>query len=156
MRFACLPQTVAALAIVAVFSTSAPAQELNVSADESASAALQAAPSIPIETTATARLETRRPRALVPLYASFVTLQILDLHSTTKALASGAVEANPAMKAVAGNSIGLTAMKAAGTAAVIVISEKLRTRNRAAAVGLMIAANSAMAMVVQHNYRAVR
>jgi len=156
MRFACLPQTAAALVVLAVFSTSARAQELNLSADESASTAPQAPLSLPIETTAAVRLEARRPSALIPLYASFVTLQILDVHSTTKALADGAVEANPAMKAFAGNSIGLTAVKAAGTAGVIVISEKLRKKNRAAAVGLMIAANSAMAMVVQHNYRVVR
>jgi hypothetical protein len=153
MRFACLPQTAAALVVLAVFSTSARAQELNSSVDEPASASMQAAPSIPLDTAAAVRPEARRPRALFPLYASFATLQILDIHSTTQALAGGAMEANPAMKAFAGNSIGLTAMKIAGTTGVIVISEKLRKKNRAAAVGLMIAANSAMALVVQHNYR---
>jgi hypothetical protein len=50
----------------------------------------------------------------------------------------------------------MSALKAAGTAGVIFVSEKLRTRNKAAAIGLMIATNSAMAWVVQHNYRVNR
>jgi threonine/homoserine efflux transporter RhtA len=49
--------------------------------------------------------------------------------------------------------VAMSAVKAAGAAGVIFLSEKLRTRNKAAAIGLMIAANSAMAWVVQHNYR---
>jgi hypothetical protein len=50
----------------------------------------------------------------------------------------------------------MAAVKAAGTAGVIFFNEKLRTKNKAAAVGLMIATNSMMAWVVQHNYRSVR
>jgi hypothetical protein len=98
----------------------------------------------------------RRPVALIPLYASFVTLQALDLHSTHYALGRGAVEANPLMNTFAGNEAGLMAVKAAGTAGVIFASERMWSRNKAAAVVFMIAANSAMAWVVQHNYRAVR
>ena len=47
-------------------------------------------------------------------------------------------------------------MKAAGTAGIIFAAERIRKKNKAAAVGLMIASNSAMAWVVQHNYRTVR
>ena len=97
-----------------------------------------------------------RPGALVPLYASFATLQALDAHSTARALDYGAVEANPVMKGIAGNPAALLAVKAAGTAGVIFASEKMWKKNRAAAVFFMVAANSAMAWVVQHNYRAVR
>jgi hypothetical protein len=97
-----------------------------------------------------------RPAALLPLYTSFVTLQVLDIHSTSYALSRGAVEANPAMQGVVGNPVGFAAMKAAGTAGIIFAAERIRKKNKAAAVGLMIASNSAMAWVVQHNYRTVR
>jgi hypothetical protein len=105
---------------------------------------------------AAATVRDARPAALLPLYASFVTLQVLDFHSTTYALSRGAVEANPAMQGVVGSPVGFAAMKAAGTAGIIFAAEKMRTKNKAAAVGLMIASNSAMAWVVQHNYRTVR
>jgi len=104
----------------------------------------------------TTDLVAERPPALLPLYVSFVTLQALDAHSTRYALDRGAVEANPLMKGLAANEVGLLAIKAAGTAGVILASERMWKRNRAAAVVFMIASNSAMAWVVQHNYRAVR
>ena len=85
-----------------------------------------------------------------------LALQILDVHSTHDALSRGGVEANPALAGFADNTVAMAAVKAAGTAGVIFVSEKLRTKNKAAAIGLMIAANSAMAMVVQHNYRIAR
>jgi hypothetical protein len=145
----------AALLVVLGCSAAASAQDRAAVADDGERTVLL--PPAPVRLDAAlppdVRSDARRPAALVPLYASFATLQVLDIHSTTKALADGAVEANPAMKAFAGNSIALTAMKAAGTTGVILISERLRRKNKAAAVGLMIAANSAMALVVQHNYR---
>jgi len=95
-----------------------------------------------------------RPAALIPLYASFVALQVLDLHSTTYALDRGAVEANPAIKGFVDNRYAMGALKAAGTAGVIFVSEKVRKKNKAAAIGLMVATNVAMTWVVQHNYRA--
>jgi hypothetical protein len=95
----------------------------------------------------------RRPGALVPLYVSFGALQALDVHSTTRALSTGAAEANPLMKGFAGNPFALSAVKAAGAAGVIYASEKIRKRNRTAAVIFMVAANAGMAFVVQHNYR---
>ncbi len=60
------------------------------------------------------------------------------------------------MKGLAANEVGLLAVKAAGTASVILVSERMWTRNKAASVIFMVAANSAMAWVVQHNYRAAR
>ena len=97
-----------------------------------------------------------RPDSLVPLYVSFGALQVLDTHSTWRALDHGAVEANPMLKGVVGNQAGLIALKAAGTAGVIFASEKMWKRNRTASIVFMVAANSAMAWVVQNNYRAVR
>ena len=97
-----------------------------------------------------------RPKILVPLYVSFGTLQVIDVHSTARALQRGAVEANPIMKGFAGNPASLMAVKAGGAAAAIYATEQLWKRNRAAAIGFMIVANASMAWVVQHNYRAVR
>ena len=98
----------------------------------------------------------KRPGSLVPLYVSFATLQVLDTHSTSRALAQGAVEANPLMKGVAGNSGALLAVKAAGATGVIFAAEKMWRKNKAAAIVFMVAANVGMAWVVQHNYRAVK
>jgi hypothetical protein len=98
----------------------------------------------------------RRPAALLPLYASFVTLQMLDAHSTWRAFDRGGVEANPLIRGIAANEVGLIAIKAVGTAGVIAASERIWTKNRAAALLFMIATNSAVTWVVQHNYRAGR
>jgi uncharacterized protein DUF5658 len=95
----------------------------------------------------------RRPGALVPLYVSFSALQVLDLHSTAGALGRGAVEANPVVKPFAGNQFGMIAVKAAGTAGVILASEQMWKKNKAAAVVFMLGSNAAMSWVVQHNYR---
>ena len=147
----------AALLVVIGWSNPAAAQELAASTVDSVQ---PAAPQSPLpsqpRTPVAARPEERRPSALIPLYASFVTLQVLDVQSTRYALDHGAVEANPAVKGLAGNTVAMAAMKAAGTAGVIFVSEKLRMKNKAAAIGLMIATNSAMTWVVQHNYRTVR
>jgi len=99
---------------------------------------------------------SRRPRALMPLYVSFASLQVLDTHATKSALARGAVEANPVMRGFTGSSAGMLAVKAAGTAGVVWASERMWRRNKAAAVVFLVAANSAMGWVVQHNYRAAR
>jgi hypothetical protein len=102
------------------------------------------------------RSRARRPGALVPLYVSFSALQVLDTHSTWRALNHGAVEANPLVRGVAGSRIGMLSLKAAGTTGIIYASEKMWKRNKAASIALMFAANSAMGWVVQNNYRAVR
>jgi hypothetical protein len=60
------------------------------------------------------------------------------------------------LRGVVGNQAGLVALKAAGTAGIIYASEKMWKRNRTASIIFMVAANSAMAWVVQNNYRAVR
>jgi hypothetical protein len=144
VRFARLPRAAAALLLVTALAAPAAAEER------------PAEPTAPVPLRPPVALQDHRPAALLPLYASFVTLQALDVHSTHSALARGAVEANPAMQGLVGNSAGMIAVKAAGAAGVIFASEKIRTKNKAAAIGLMIATNSALAWVVQHNYRAAR
>ena len=94
--------------------------------------------------------------ALLPLYVSFATLQLLDAHSTSRALANGGVEANPVMRGVAGNPAALVAVKAGVTASTIVLAEKVRSKSRVGAILLMAALNSTYATVVAHNYRVVR
>ena len=157
VRFAC-PRIAAALFASALVCNVASAQEPPPASLREA-AQSQVAPTLApagINVAGLGLPSQPRPGPLVPLYASFATLQALDVHSTSRALDHGAVEANPMMKGLAGNPTALLAVKAAGTAGVIVASEKMWKKNRAAAVFFMVAANSAMAWVVQHNYRAVR
>ena len=97
-----------------------------------------------------------RPGAMMPLYAAYASLQVLDVHSTAAALGAGHAEANPVMRGVAGRPAAQLAVKAAGTAAVVYVSEKLWKKSRPGAVIVMIAANAAMAAVVQHNYGLAR
>src|SRR5262245_45226639 len=150
---------VAALIAVLTCSSPAAAQDAVSATMESMSAAVvteASAPQMKLPVPATpssAAAASSRPAALIPLYASFIALQVLDLHSTAYALDRGAVEANPAIQGFVDNRFAMSALKAAGTAGVIYVSEKPRTKNKAASVGLMIATNVAMTWVVQHNYR---
>jgi len=93
-----------------------------------------------------------RPPALVPLYVSFATLQVLDLHSTVRALDVGAREANPILGGIVGSPAAFVATKAGVTTAVLLVTERLWKRNKAAAVLMMIGLNSAYAGIVAHNY----
>jgi hypothetical protein len=164
VRFAC-PRTATAVCVLSLLSV-APAlaqdaQPASASATSMLAAAIDAAPvpsaeQRPNVLDARTALEKKRPGALVPLYVSFGALQVLDAHSTSRALGRGGVEANPVMKGIAGNQAGMLAVKAAGTAGVIFASEKMWKKNRTAAVIFMVASNAAMAWVVQHNYRAGR
>jgi len=156
VRVAGLRCAAAALVVLLAVPTSSQAQELSSPSGDGAEAVRQAPTPAPAAAATLVRPGERRPAALLPLYASFVTLQVLDMHSTRYALDRGAVERNPAINGLTGTTVGMAAVKAAGTAGVIFFNEKLRTTNKAAAVVLMIATNSMMAWVVQHNYRSVR
>jgi hypothetical protein len=90
----------------------------------------------------------------LPLYASFAGLQVLDAHSTLRALNAGGSERNPLLRDIAGRPAALFALKAGVTASTILLTEKLRVKNRVGAIVLMVALDSAYAMVVVHNYRA--
>ena len=163
VRVACLRIALALLICAAGFAGRLSAQELERA---TLGDAVVAAPASPMPLAALAppspgtaevgRARERRPDPLVPMYVSFCALQALDAHSTWRAIDRGAVEANPVVRGVVGNQVGLVALKAAGTAGLIYASEKMWKRNRTASVIFMVAANSAMAWVVQNNYRAVR
>jgi hypothetical protein len=92
---------------------------------------------------------------LLPLYASFAGLQVLDAHSTTRALQNGGVEGNPLVRNLASQPVTLVALKAGVTASTILLTERLRKKNRAGAIALMVALDSVYSMVVVHNYRAI-
>jgi hypothetical protein len=150
------PRSAAALLVFVALAASASAQDRVTTGDDSSEpAAKPPALTAQVERAAAAMIQQpeRRPPALIPLYASFVTLELLDAHSTSRALANGGVEANPAIRGVTDNSAAMIAMKAAGSAGLIFASEKIWKKNRTAAVVLMIATNSAMAWVVAHNYQ---
>jgi hypothetical protein len=154
VRFACAGR-MAAVLIVLGAAVPVGAQEIGAPAPVGDTPVLElAAPPPSLEPSAPRQAE--RPAALVPLYVSFAVLQGLDAHSTSESIGRGAVEANPLMKGLAGHRVGLVAIKAAGTAGVIYASERMWKRSKPAAVIFMIAANSAMAWVVQHNYRIAR
>jgi hypothetical protein len=94
--------------------------------------------------------------ALIPMYASLAALQGFDIYTTSSALASGGVEANPLMKPVAGRNAASVVVKAAATAGSIYFTERAWKHNRKGAVILMTAINVATAAVVAHNTRVVR
>ena len=156
VRFAGLPCVAAALVVLIGVPTSSLAQERLTPRGDGVEAEAQAPAPVSAPPAITVRSAERRPAALLPLYASFVTLQVLDIHSTRYALDRGAVEGNPLVKGLTGTTTGMAAVKAAGTVGVIFATEKLRTKNRAAAIVLMAATNSIMIWVVQHNYGVVR
>ena len=151
MRFVYL-----ALMVVLIFTfTVAPAsaqESSSLQLDLTAMQLTTAAP--PAEMLAAPR--PQRPAALVPLYISFGVLQVLDMHSTLRALERGAGEANPLMKGVADSAVGMATVKAAAGAGVIFAAERIWKHNKVAAVLFMTATNSAMAWVVQHNRRAAQ
>ena len=98
--------------------------------------------------------EPQRPAALVPMYASLVTLQTLDVVSTTRALSSGgAYEANPVMRGVVGSPAAFLAVKAGTTAGTIWIAERMRKKHPVRATVFMASTNAMMAAVVAHNLR---
>ncbi len=97
-----------------------------------------------------------RPLALPPLYASFVSLQLLDAHSTISATRSGAEERNPIVAPLVQSPVAVIALKAATTTGAILLTERLWRRHRVAAIALMIGVNGAYAAIVAHNYRVRR
>ena len=92
---------------------------------------------------------------LVPLYVSFASLQMLDAHSTFRAMRAGGVEQNPLLRGLADKPAALVAIKAGVAFSTIAVVDKMRGRSRVGAIALMAALNSAYAVVVAHNYRTV-
>ena len=60
------------------------------------------------------------------------------------------------MEPMVGHPAAFVALKAASTAGMIWVGEKIWRKNRVGAVAFMVATNSALALVVAHNYAVVR
>lgn len=96
----------------------------------------------------------RRGRGiLVPLYASFLSLQVLDVHSTLRAVHRGATETNPLMAPFADQPAALVALKAGTAAGILYMTERVRRHSPLTAIVMMAAFNSVYATVVANNYR---
>lgn len=98
----------------------------------------------------------KRGGLLPALYVGLAGLNVYDAYSTSNGLSSGAREANPMMKGIAGNSAALWAVKGGVTAASIAVAERLwRHNRRAAAITTMVISNGMMAIVAANNARAI-
>ena len=94
-----------------------------------------------------------RPAALTTLYVSFGLLSGLDYYTTLRGARAGATEGNPLIAPIAGNPAALLAVRAGGSAVAIYFAERLRKRNRAAAIAAMAVTNGVLAAIVAHNAR---
>jgi hypothetical protein len=93
-----------------------------------------------------------RPAALMPLFASYVALQALDIASTYRGLDAGMREANPILGGALNSPAEMIAIKAGSAALTIGFVNHLSKRHPTAAILLMVGVNSAYATIVAHNY----
>lgn len=112
---------------------------------------------VAVDVMAAPRPGESRPGILPALYASSALLQALDVKLTLKALSLGAVELNPAMRAVVKRPAAFMAVKAAAASVTILAAERLwRTGRRKTAVVLMAVTTGVMAVVGLRNASVVR
>lgn len=90
---------------------------------------------------------------MTSLYATTAAMQMMDVHSTLKAINVGAIEANPLMSGLVKNRAAFLTTKAAMAAATIYATHKMAKNNKLGAALTLIAINSAYAMIVKNNYR---
>jgi len=110
---------------------------------------LRAAPSQ--TTTTTHRFD------VIALNATFATLQGLDVHSTLRAQSrTNGRELNPVVGVLLDKPAALVAFKAASSAGLIYLSNRIAKHNHAAAVITMIGMNCAYGFVAWHNYSIAR
>jgi len=95
----------------------------------------------------------RRPAALPVMYGAFAALQVADVYSTTRGIAAGRTELNPAMRPFAGSTGTMVAVKALSSAASLYFAEKAWKKKPKAAVILMGAVNGMLAAAVVSNLR---
>lgn len=103
--------------------------------------------------------EYRRPgpsTLMTSLYISTAAMQMLDVHSTLRALDHGAIEGNPLMANVTRNKTMFIALKAGVAFSTVMAARNMSKRNKVAAALTLVAINSAYAMIVNHNYRVAR
>ena len=93
-----------------------------------------------------------RPKVRIPLIVTFGALQSLDVHSTLRAVNAGGRETNPIVGSMLSSPVAFIATKAATTAALVVLTERLRKHHPQAAMLTLVGLNSAFGMIVAHNY----
>jgi hypothetical protein len=87
------------------------------------------------------------------MYVSFAALQVMDAVSTSKALSSGASEANPVMSGLVKNKAAFYGIKAATAVSTIFFAERLGKNHPRRAAVVMAILNVGYAAIVAHNYR---
>jgi hypothetical protein len=87
------------------------------------------------------------------MYVSFAALQVMDAVSTSKALSSGASEANPVMSGFVKNKAAFYGIKAATAVSTIFFAERLGKNHPRRAAVVMAILNVGYAAIVAHNYR---
>jgi hypothetical protein len=97
--------------------------------------------------------DNRHTMPLLPLYASTVLLQALDVHSTLQVLGHGGGEGNPLMQGMVSNKGVFVAAKAGVAAASIYAASRIAKRSKVGAIVTLVGLNSAYAFVVSHNYK---
>ena len=105
---------------------------------------------------APAPIEPARPLVLSVLYNSLAGLQAFDGYSTMHAVGKGAREANPVVQQLVDSPAAFWAVKAATTAAPIMIAEHLWPTHRRAAIAVMIVTNGILAVAAVHNAAVLR
>jgi Domain of unknown function (DUF5658) len=86
------------------------------------------------------------------LYIGFAATQVLDVHSTLRALDAGHTEANPMMKWATSRPAAFVALKTATTTGTLLVAERIRRDHPKRAMFLMAAIDTAFAFVVAKNY----
>lgn len=142
---------VSSLVIVGL-ARSAAAQETAAAAAMDATIAA-AASTAAADATVTLPEISSRPAILMPLYKSFVSLQVADFATTRVALARGAREVNPFLSST--GAPGMAVAKLVGTSGTLWLTERLWRRNRRAAVVTMVVSNVVMGLVVVNNTHVV-
>jgi uncharacterized protein DUF5658 len=128
------------------------AQEPHVAA-ATADSAIQPTVQAPAATTAIPTATRRSSNGLfASLYIGFAATQVLDVHSTLRALDAGHSEANPMMRWATSRPAAFVALKSATTAGTLFVAERLRRHHPKSALLMMAAIDSAYAVVVANNY----
>jgi hypothetical protein len=111
----------------------------------------EAPPGIPVQTVA-----ARSSKTLTALHVSFGALQFMDVFSTVRGIDAGLRESHPLMRGLAGHPAAMVAVKIGAGATTILLTRRMARKNRVASIITMAAVNSAYAVIVARNLRAVR
>jgi uncharacterized protein DUF5658 len=90
---------------------------------------------------------------VVPLYAGLIATQVLDVHSTRRAIGEGRREANAMVRWATSRPAAFIGFKVATTTGTVLLVERVRRTHPKRALFLLAAIDSAYAFVVAHNYR---